>query len=223
MTSTADRAELWRRHDQGLPFEPLLTGPDTVVALRRDFAHQGFAVFGPEAIDPDLHERLVIESKLQRGVSAWDLVGDGSAGSMSQDNTRAQLGPLARFLIASSAMRGFLWAVTGHPVIPGWSATCLTFYDQVGQYLGHHRDKVDACHVAVLFYLEAVWPGQHAGPGMQLHIERFDEDPTPYRITARPNRIVVLHGSRLTHYRPPLASGEAVTLIAGCYALADVM
>lgn len=221
MTVETARADLWRDVPGGLPFEPVLAVGEQIPALAREFAARGFVVLGPPALDPAVHDALVEESRAQRRVSAWDLAGDGTAGSMAQDNVRAQLGPLARQLMASAALRGFIGAVTGRLVIPGWSATCLTFYDQPGQYIGKHRDKVDACHYALLLYLEAEWPGDVPGPGVQLHIERVDDDPDPVRITARRNRLALVHGSRLTHYRPPLAAGEAVSLVAGCFAVVD--
>lgn len=221
MTTSSLRRELWGRFPSGLPFEPVLAAGGQIDQLAAEFDDRGFVVLGPAALDPTVHDALVAESRVQRKVSAWDLVGDGAAGTMAQDNVRAQLGPLARQLMASAALRGFIGAVTGRLVIPGWSATCLTFYDQPGQYIGKHRDKVDACHIALLLYLGASWPGDEPGPGVQLHVERFDDDPTPYRITARGNRLVLLHGSRFTHYRPALAPGESVSLVAGCFALAE--
>jgi hypothetical protein len=218
VTTTAARAERWRANPSGLPFEPVLLQPAGVAALRAAFARDGFAVLGPPAIEPELHDALVAESVQQRRVAAWELRGAGPA-ELDQDNVRAHLGPLARQLVASSALRGLLSAVTGHVVIPGWSATCLTFYDRPGQHLGRHRDKRDGCQYAVLIYLDAAWPGDTPGPGLQLHVERYDGDPAPTRITARRNRIVVLHGARLAHYRPPLGADESAALVAACYAV----
>lgn len=214
------RVALWQEYGD-LPFEPLLVNSAAAADARRVFSERGFVTLGPPALDPELHGALVRESRRQRAVSAWDLVGDDDPGVMAQDTVRAQLGPVARELLASSAMRGLLATVTGRLVIPGWSATCLTFYDREGQFLGKHRDKVDACHFAVLYYLEASWPGLQPGPGVQLHVERFEDDPEPYRITARRNRMTIIHGSRLTHYRPRLGQAEVVTLIAGCYAVVE--
>jgi hypothetical protein len=56
---------------------------------------------------------------------------------------------------------------------------------------------------------------------VQLHVLEEDESALRLLVTALPNRLVLLHGSRLTHFRPPLAQGESVALLAGCYALAQ--
>jgi hypothetical protein len=216
------RARRWQDEPSGLPYEPFqLTG----VQVRRAaevFRSRGVVVLGPDVLDPWLFADLARECRAQRRIAAWTLGGPDGRASVDQDTVRAHLGPLARELCAAGATRALLHAVTGDAVLPGWSATCLTFYDRAGQYLTAHRDKIDACHHAFLLYLDVRWTeGAQPGPGLALHVCAPDSDEVMLRVTAAPNRLVVLHGSRLTHFRPPLAEGEAVSLIAGCFSLAD--
>jgi hypothetical protein len=87
-------------------------------------------------------------------------------------------------------------------------------------YIGAHRDKEDACQYALLLYLDARWPrGRSPGLGLQLHVRDPDDLRVAVRVTARPNRVILLHGARLTHYRPPLAHGETVAMLSACYAV----
>lgn len=219
----AARVARWQQDSTGLPYEPfLLTGSD-VAAAAAAFARSGVVTLGPEVLDPDVFRPLVAESRNQRQSACWDLRGGRDVGTLPQDTVRAHLGPLARELCAAGATRALLQAITGRAVLPGWSATCLTYYDVPGQFLGAHKDKFDACHYAFLLYLEVGWPaGTGPGPGLQLHVcAPGSEEDVMLRVTAAPNRVVVLHGSRLTHFRPPLGQGEMVGLLAGCYEVAD--
>lgn len=217
MTVT-DRAGLWRAGTEGLPYEPYLLSGNQVGQSREVFRRRGAVVLGPAALHPTIFEGLVQESKDQRRHHAWELSGDGSAG-VSQDTVRAHLGPLARELCAAGSTRALIQAVTGHQVMPGWSASCLTYYDQPGQFLGAHRDKVDACFFAFLVYLEVEWPpDREPGPGLSLHIcGPREDDVVQLTVLSRPNRIVLMQGSALTHFRPALFEGERVGLLAGCF------
>jgi hypothetical protein len=213
--------ERWLAEPSGLPYEPFLPTGDDVHRLRETFAETGVAIIGPPALDPGLHEAIVAEARVERAVSAWTLHGQrGVPGSLAQDTVRAQLGPLARELAAAGATRALLHTLTGRTVVPGWSATCLTFYDRAGMHLGAHRDKEDACQYAILLYLEAEWPpGSEAGPGLQLHIMDPTDEHVAMRVTARPNRAIVLHGARLTHFRPALDEGERLSMLNACYSV----
>jgi hypothetical protein len=212
------RQERWTGSYEGFPFEPYLLDAEVSRAAAARFAETGVVVFGPPAIDPAVFEPLAAESAEQRRVANWLLHNEIDDRSSGQDTVRAHLGPLGRELMAAGATRALLQRITGMPVIPGWSATCLTYYDEPGQFLGAHRDKDVECHIAILVYLMARWPqGEVPGPGVQLHVLEPSDRNVILRVTACPNRIVVLHGSRLTHYRPPLAPGEAVGLLAGCF------
>ena len=218
---SVEALERWLIEPTGFPYEPfLLTGEDAH-RLRERFAETGVAVIGPPALSPDVHSALAAEARLERANSAWELHGErGVPGSLAQDTVRAQLGAQAREFAAAGATRALLQALTGHTVVPGWSATCLTFYDRPGMHLGAHRDKEDACQYAILLYLEVEWPSQReAGPGLQLHIMEPDDEAVALRVTARPNRAIVLHGARLTHFRPPLVEGERLSMLNACYAV----
>lgn len=224
-TSTPDartlaRAERWLAEPSGLPYEPFLASGSDVHRAADVFRRLGSVVLGPPVLDRGLFDDLVADSRRQRSSAAWDLRGE--PGALPQDTVRAHLGPLARQLCAAGATRALMQAVTGDAVLPSWSASCLTYYDTPGQFLGAHRDKLEACHHAFLLYLESSWPaGLEPGPGVALHICAPDSDEVTRRVTALPNRLVILHGSRLTHFRPPLAVGEMVGLLAGCFALLD--
>jgi hypothetical protein len=220
MTNQAQstRTARWAASWSGFPYEPYLLTAADVHRAASIFARRGVVVLGPPALEGDLFEALVAESREQRSSAAWDLRGDGD-GSIAQDTARAHLGPLGRELCAAGATRALIQAVTGDAVVPGWSATCLTYYDRPGQYLGAHRDKHDACYHAFLVYLEAAWPPDSPpGSGLALHVcEPGSDHAVMLRVQSVPNRIVLLHGSELMHFRPPLADGESVGLLAGCF------
>ena len=203
------------------PYEPFQCSSAEVRDLAAQFRRHAYAVLGPPALSPDLHEELLREATVERRASSWVLQGErGRAGVLPQDNVRAQLGTRARELAAAGATRALLAAVTGHTLTPGWSATCLTFYEQAGQYIGAHRDKDDVCKYALLLYMDARWPrSRPPGPGLQLHIRDHDDQAVAARITARPNRAIILHGARLTHFRPPLGPRESLVMLNACYAV----
>lgn len=199
------------------PYPPFLMEAVDVERAAALYAARRHVVLGPAALAPTFFADLLDESLTQRTVACWPLNRDAGVLSTGEDTTRAHLGPLVRTLLASGAARALLQAICGHPVLPSWSASCLTFYDAPGQYLGTHVDKDPECRVALLIYLAARWPGTVAGPGCQLHVLAEDERRLVRVVTAWPNRVVVLCGSQLPHYRPPLAEGEAVALVAACY------
>lgn len=118
---------------------------------------------------------------------------------------------------------GLLEDVTHLRLEPAWSTSCYTYYDKPGSYMGEHCDKFDACRIAFLFYLDAAWPqAQAPGPGLQLLVFRGDNSRTELllRITARSNRAIIPSGAEQAHYRPLLAPGESLILLAGCFRLA---
>jgi hypothetical protein len=194
---------------------------EEVHRLRETFRRTGVAVIGPPALDPGVHAAIAAEARVERTVSSWELHGEnGVLGELPQDTIRAQLGPIARELAAAGATRALLHNLTGRTVVPGWSATCLTFYDRPGMHLGAHRDKEDACQYAILLYLDVDWPpGCEAGPGLQLHVMDAADEAVALRVTARPNRVIVLHGARLTHFRPALGAGERLSMLNACYSV----
>jgi hypothetical protein len=86
--------------------------------------------------------------------------------------------------------------------------------------MGEHCDKWDCCRVALLVYLDVTWPvGQLPGPGLQLHVFRGDNSSSEFvaKVTAKPNRLVILNGAEQAHLRPAVGYGESLIMLAGCY------
>jgi hypothetical protein len=205
------------------PAGDLRIDPPSLARLRAEFYGRGAAVLGPPALQGDIHARLLNEALTQRKNASWSLIAKGCPGEISQHNLRAYLGPHARSFLASPEVLENLRQVTGHRLIPSWSASCYTYFDGPGQHMGEHCDKEEACRIALLIYLQTVWPqGMQPSPGLQLHVFRGDNAASGLvlRITALSNRIVFLNGAEQAHLRPALAPGEHMTLLAGCYQLA---
>lgn len=204
---------------------PTLVVPHSAIEpLRSAFALSGAAVLGPAALTPTWHHALTEEAREQGAINGWRLTGRRSAGEIAQDNRRGFLGPHARSFMAASPTTELLRHVTGHALVPSWSASCYTYYEEPGHFLGEHCDKAEACRVAVLVYLDARWNiDEGPGPGLMLHVFAGDSSDTPLslRITSLTNRIVILNGASHAHLRPALALGESLTMLAACYTKAD--
>lgn len=188
---------------------------------REQFAGRGAAVMDP-ALPAELWSALCAEALKKRGEKAWSLQSKGNPGEINQDNIRGHLGPVARAMLASAETSRLLQEVTGHSLEPAWSASCYTYYDVPGSYMGEHCDKSDACRIAFLVYLQADWPaGRPPGAGLQLHVFRGDNSSTELvaRITARSNRGVILNGAEQAHFRPALGPSESLIMLAGCFQL----
>lgn len=217
IVSTRGSAD-WLTSGVGYPFEPFLLDAEQAAEAADSYRTGGVVVLTEPALHPDVFDAISAECSEQRATANWNLTGDGNNGAVDQDTVRAHLGPLARTFMAAGATRALLRQITGEQLIPGWSATCLTYYDRPGQRLGRHRDKADACRHALLVYVHSKWPEGHPpGPGLKLHILDPETANLRLTVTAVPNRIVLLHGSKLEHFRPALSEGEEIGLIAGCY------
>jgi hypothetical protein len=191
-------------------------------ALREQFKRTGASVLLEPALEPRVWSLLCAEAARERYDSAWHLYSDRAPGEIRQDNMRSYLGPCARALLSSGETLRLLAEVTKHRLEPAWSACCYTYYDKLGSYMGEHCDKFDACRIAFLFYLESKWPKAEApSPGLQLHVFRGDNSATELllRVTARSNRAMILNGAEQAHFRPPLAPGESLIMLAGCFRL----
>ena len=208
-----------RRDEIALPYEPFRVTAREAAEMRLQFSRVGVAVYGPPALDPWLVSALIEEAQEQRRVASWSLVGERKRGQIYQDNIRAHLGPICREFLAAGATGALLKAVTGYSLVPGWSATCLTYYDQPGKHMGLHTDKKDACFIGLLVYLSSSWPEERPpSPGLQLHIYKDDHGGELLaRVTSRANRIIIFMGSELSHARPPLEEGETLMMLNGCY------
>lgn len=188
--------------------------------LKRQFTDSGVAVLGPPALPDDLWSGLYTEARQQLVTASWSLTGCHSQGEIDQDNRRAHLGPIAREYLTSPAIRRLLLTLTGERLDPSWSATCYTYYHGPGQRMGEHCDKADACAFALLTWLQASWPvGRRPGPGLQLMVYQGDNSATGLsaRVTTRSNRVAVINGAHQAHCRPALATGESLTMLAGCF------
>ena len=206
-----------------LPFEPFRIDSRKALRLQADFRQRGVAVLSERALETDCWSALLEEAKLKRSNGAWQLQSQYNTGEISQDNTRGFLGPHARNFLRSSQTCNLLRAVTGHSLEPGWSASCYTYYDVPGAYMGEHCDKFDACRIALLVFLEARWPQEKIpGPGMSLRIFEGDSSSSPLvaTVTAHSNRVVILNGAAQAHYRPPVGPDESLLMLAGCYQMA---
>jgi hypothetical protein len=204
--------------------DPFCVDQTTLAHLRESFAQRGVAVLTEPALKTDWWRKLCEEARGQRLKAAWHLLSERNAGEISQNNMRGHLGPNARGLLASSRTRSLLHAVTTRRLKPSWSASCYTYYDKAGSYMGEHCDKYEACRIAMLVYLEAQWPeGRSPGHGLRLYVFKSDSSQAPLAasVTAHPNRVVILDGASQAHVRPPLAEGESILMLAGCFQVAS--
>lgn len=199
---------------------PFLVSQRELANLQQQFQYYGAAVLGPAAIEPALFHRLQQESQQQYHDVSWPLQSNGVKNKVNEDTQRAHLGPISQALM-QIAGETLVPQVTQQQVEPGWRASCFTYYQRPGQYLGLHTDQKRDCAIALLITVDAQW-NTAPGPGLQLHVY---EDDTPQnlqiRITSRPNRLIILNGSQRSHQRPPLAPGESVAVMCGCYRRAD--
>lgn len=203
---------------------PFRVDQTTLAHLRASFVHRGVAVLAEPALKPACWRELCDEARQQRSENAWHLLSQKNPTEISQDNMRGYLGPAARKLLSSSSTQSLLYAVTNISLAPSWSASCFTYYDVPGSYMGEHCDKYIECRIAMLIYLEAQWSEERGpGPGIRLYIFEGDSSRTPLAasVTSYPNRIVILDGANQAHVRPPMAEGERLFMLAGCFRLAS--
>jgi hypothetical protein len=203
---------------------PFCVDQMTLSHLRASFVHRGVAVLTEPALEPACWRELCREARQQRSEDAWHLFAQKNPNEISQDNMRGYLGPTARELLSSSSTQSLLYAVTNISLAPSWSASCFTYYDVPGSYMGEHCDKYNECRIAMLIYLEAQWCEKRGpGPGVRLYIFEGDSSRTPLAasVTSYPNRIVILNGANQAHVRPPMAEGERLFMLSGCFRLAS--
>ena len=94
----------------------------------------------------------------------------------------------------------------------------MTYYEQPGQFLGEHTDKHRDCQYAMLVYSHVSHSSSSVGHGTGLHVRQMEPPGGILVVMAAANRILLLNGSRLAHWRPPLVPGESVSLLAVCFA-----
>jgi len=204
----------------GAPYPPFLASLDGVRKGRAQFATFGFAVFGPPALSSDTLRDLRADAARQRQRAAWPLnYGDGRS-RVPEATLRGHFGPAARTFFGSSSVFHLMHAVTDEVVEPSWSASCYTWYDTPGAWLGRHCDKPDACMLTMLVGLESTWPSgkKDPPPGNQLWIYGSFEAAAPaFRVTTLVNRVVILDGKRWPHERQPVQEGQQVSVLCGCF------
>src|SRR6476646_6808055 len=134
-----------------------------LVRARDRFASRGVVVLGPPALSAAVFGSLAAETLRQRTQSGWELDGTSRSGFVGQLTARAELGPAAPALLAAGSTIAALRAITGEHLRPSWAASCMTYYEQPGQFLGEHTEKQDACRYAMLVYVRVAHSGAARG------------------------------------------------------------
>jgi Tfp pilus assembly protein PilF len=186
---------------------------DASPALRDAIAAAGFAPLGPPALADALFEALRAEAAAQRS-SGW---GKPLGAAVDHDAWRANLGPKGFAYATAPETLALIGSAVGEPVSFSGEASCYTYYETAGSFLGRHCDRLESCAYTLILYLEAeVPPAQAPSAGMTLLVH--GEPPTS--IATLPNRLVLGRGAQVWHERPPLASGERVVALTACYTVA---
>jgi hypothetical protein len=185
---------------------------ETWAHARDEFDKLGAAVLGPPFLAPDVFAQLRADAVAQRE-RAWLCDFPEIPGrSTRQFMHRAEFGALGRAFLESPEIAALIAEVTGAQLVPCYSASSYTYYEQPGDVCGRHVDRPGTSTLSLLITLDADWgPSPSAGVGLDI------ETVPPLRVTSRPNRAVLLHGSRWPHTRPPLGPGERVWILSCCY------
>jgi hypothetical protein len=170
------------------------------------------------ALDADVVGRLRAEATKRR-VTALRAHGDADVPYRAHV---AAMGAKARRLLSSAAMRRFLDDVFEAPLELSPDASCYTYY-AMGDHLGLHRDRPDACIATMILYLDVrtVGPRQPPTPGMCLRVFGT-EKPAPTEaptaiIPTEAGTLVVGWGAKVWHQRLPLGPGESVAALTMCF------
>jgi hypothetical protein len=203
----------------GAAWAPFVIDDAGLEQARQQFSRFGLAVFGPAALSRETLRRLRAEAGRQRHAASWALrYGDGRS-RVPESNLRGHFGPVARRFLKQDSVARLMRKVTGQAVAPSWSASCYTWYDVPGAWLGRHCDKQEACSLTMLVGLESEWPaGSEPPPGNQLWIyDSFEPKPPLFRVTTLTNRIAILDGKRWPHERQPVQNGQRVSVLCACF------
>lgn len=197
--------------------------PERIPSLKAEFDISGAVTLGPPCLDEHLFDQMVREARRQR-TAAWLCERSGDDGqSCAQRNWRAELGSASRALLSSEEIQRIIYEITGTWFEPSFEASCFTYYESPSDFLSSHQDRPESCALSLLIYLESAQAETSLhGDGLDLFIATRarpqSETGTLLRVTARPNRAVILRGSELPHYRPNLSPGESVSLLSACFA-----
>jgi hypothetical protein len=186
-------------------------------AAALNIARFGFAPF-PDAIAEHTLLAMRVEA---RALLADAKLAEDSTGTLRYRAHLTSLGPHALRFLKDAALGDLLTRHFGGTYALSEEISCLTRYD-AASHLGAHLDTPkDRCAVTVLVYLEADGPDPQVGPtGRVLHVydETADSIAEPrLTIPTSAGSIVLGRGSQIWHERPPLAPGEIVVAITGCY------
>ncbi len=181
--------------------------------LRDAIAAIGFAPLGPPALPHALFEALRAEAARQQP-SGWS---KPSGDAIDHEAWRANLGPAGLAYATAPETLALIADAMGEPVAFSGEASCYTYYETAGSFLGRHRDRLESCTYTLILYLEAEAPAAQA-PSAGLTLRVYGDPPTS--IATLPNRLVLGRGSQVWHERPPLAPGERVVALTACYTAA---
>lgn len=201
----------------------LVWSPERILSLKTEFEISGAVTLGPPCLNERSFDQMVCEARQQRA-SAWLCERSGDDGqSCAQRNWRAELGPASRALLSSEEFQRIIYEITGTWFEPSFEASCFTYYESSLDFLSVHQDRPESCALSVLIYLESSQADTSPpGDGLGLFISTRNKPPsdtgTLLRVTARPNRAVILRGAELPHYRPHLSPGESISLLSACLA-----
>ncbi len=188
------------------------------------FSRFGFAVLGPAALTNEAIQQLRAEAAKQRNAASWPLRYGDARSQVPEANVRGHFGPSARGFLSGDSVLRLMQTITGQAVSPSWSASCYTWYDIPGAWLGRHLDKQDACFLTMLVGLESHWPADSTPPpGNQLWIyDSFLASRPLFRITTLVNRITILDGKRWPHERRPVQEGQHASVLCACFRAAEL-
>lgn len=187
-----------------------------VAAMAASVRACGFGAL-PGGLSPEMLAALRAEAEASLGT----MKRAESAAGLCYRARMCGLGPVAFSVLEGAEMSGLLGQVFGGRFMLSRHISCLTHYGSA-DHLGAHLDKpAEDCTVTVLLYLRARSPAPGAaetGLVLKVYGEAEDSIGAPrLSIPTTEGTVVLGHGSRVWHERPPLQPGEDVIAITGCY------
>jgi hypothetical protein len=199
--------------------DPFLLGGEAVARATQAFRQAGFITLESPALRPDFFGALLLEAYHQRRGACWQDWLTDQDGAVLKNCVRGYVGRCARMLMSAPGTLQLMTLLTGERVTPSWDASCYTYYEHPGSFLGRHKDKPDECAVAMIVGLESVWPRQAPTPaGNQLRLYTEPVGTTaPQVCTTLPNRVLIFDGKSMPHERPALGAGQRVVIFSCCF------
>lgn len=184
-------------------------------AMRAELARYAFTCLY-DGVDGGALNALRLEAAAQRA-SAWSRT---SGAASPYQAMRAELGDAARAFLQSPELGGLLADLLDEPFTLSASASCYTYYEKPGDFLGLHRDRALDCAATVIVYVDARSSSPDASDsGLNVHIYAAADASQPpiATIPTRTGALVIGRGSSAWHERPPLKPGESVTALTACF------